>query len=474
MNSIVPVILSGGSGTRLWPLSRSMRPKQFINLIDQQSLFQKTLLRLNGIEQIIDPIVVCNEEHRFMVAEQLQDLGTKHNAIILEPTGRNTAPAIAAAAFQLLQSNDNTDALMLVLPADHIIDDSEKLQNAIQIAAGSAKNGDLVTFGVEPYKAATGYGYLQTGASKQDGKAFKVDQFVEKPDSTTAEKYLEDGGYYWNSGMFIFSAKQYLKELARTKPDIYKLVEVSVQNAQIDLDFVRLEEASYQQCENISVDYAVMEKADNVTMVPLGASWNDIGSWSSLWEVGNKDDDGNVTKGDVWLDSVSNSYVHAENKMVGAVGVDDLIIVETHDGVIVTSKSHDQEIKQIVNQLKDAGRPEVELHRKAFRPWGNYDCLDSGERFQVKRIMVKAGQCTSMQKHFHRAEHWIVVSGTAEVTCGDKTFILTENESTFIPLGEQHRLKNPGTVPLEIIEVQSGTYLGEDDIQRIDDEYGRS
>jgi len=472
--SIVPVILSGGSGTRLWPLSRAARPKQFISLVEQQSLFQKTLLRLQGMAEIARPIIVCNQEHRFMVAEQLQELAVDHNAIILEPAGRNTAPAIAAAAFKLSKIDGNKDAIMLVLPADHIIEDEAAFHRAIKAGLESAQDNLLVTFGITPHKPATGYGYLKVSEKSTEGNAVPVERFVEKPDEDTANQYIADGGYYWNSGMFIFKASVYLQELEKLNPDISRMTEISVDQAEIDLDFLRLETESYSKCENISVDYAVMERSRQVSMVPLNANWNDIGSWSSLWDVGGKDDDGNVTKGDVWLQSVSNSYIHAEHKLVSVLGVKDLIIVETHDGVMVTAKSHDQEIKQMVNQLRDAGRPETELHRKAFRPWGNYDCLDNGQRFQVKRIMVKCGQCTSMQKHFHRAEHWIVVSGTAEVTCGDKTFILTENESTFIPLGEQHRLRNPGTVPLELIEVQSGAYLGEDDIERIDDEYGRS
>jgi mannose-1-phosphate guanylyltransferase/mannose-6-phosphate isomerase len=442
--------------------------------VDQQSLFQKTLDRLRGMAEISNPIIVCNQEHRFMVAEQLQELSIDHNAIILEPAGRNTAPAIAAAAFKLGNIDKNRDAVMLVLPADHIIEDETAFHRAITAGLMSANDNLLVTFGITPDRPATGYGYLKASENSMDGNAVPVERFVEKPDQDTAEQYLAAGNYYWNSGMFIFKASVYLQELEKLNPGICKLVEQSVDQAEVDLDFLRVESESYSKCENISVDYAVMERSERVSMVPLDANWNDIGSWGSLWDVGSKDEAGNVTKGDVWLQSVSDSYIHAEHKLVSALGVENLIIVETHDGVMVAAKSHDQEIKQMVNKLRDAGRPETELHRKAFRPWGNYDCLDNGQRFQVKRIMVNSGQCTSMQKHFHRAEHWIVVSGTAEVTCGDSTFILTENESTFIPLGEQHRLRNPGTVPLELIEVQSGTYLGEDDIERIDDEYGRS
>lgn len=471
---LVPVILSGGSGTRLWPLSRSMRPKQFIDLVDQQSLFQKTLLRLQGIKGIGDPVIVCNEEHRFMVAEQMQELGIQHDTILLEPVGKNTAPAIAAAAFKLTRSGSIEDASMLVLPADHIIKNEQEFQNAVEIGVKAASSGELVTFGVKPDRPATEYGYIEASKHSDDGTVLKANSFVEKPDIEVAESYVKDGNYFWNSGMFIFKASTYLSELNQLNPDIHNHVKKSIEAAQTDLDFLRLDAQRYEMCENISVDYAVMEKSARVSMIPLNANWSDIGSWTSLWEQGDKDSQGNVIKGDVWLESVSNSYIHAENKLVGVIGVEDLIVVETHDGVMVTRKTHDQDIKKLVDQLQSAGRPETELHRKTFRPWGNYDCLDKGQRFQVKRIMVNSGQCTSMQKHFKRAEHWIVVSGKAEVTCDDKTFILEENQSTFIPVGSQHRLKNPGPEPLELIEVQSGSYLGEDDIERIDDEYGRN
>lgn len=468
---IVPVILSGGSGTRLWPLSRAMRPKQFINLFGDNSLFQKTLTRLESVPGITDPIVVCNEEHRFMVAEQMQELDINHGLIILEPLARNTAPAIATAAAKLAADDSLKDVVMLVLPADHLIRGHEALHQAIETAAASASAGNLVTFGIQPDRAMTGYGYIKTG---QGEGAVEAEHFVEKPDLVTAEQYLAEGGYYWNSGIFLFTPEKCIAEFKAHAPDTYQHAAAAFEAAAKDLDFLRLEQSAYEHCENISIDYAIMERSDSVKVVRLDADWNDIGSWTSLWETGSKDDNGNVTRGDVWLESVNNSYVHAENKLVSALGVDDLIIVETHDGLLVTSKEADQDIKKIVERLKNARRPEVELHRKAFRPWGNYDCLDNGERFQVKRIMVKPGEATSMQKHYHRAEHWIVVSGTAEVTCGDQTFILPENEAAYIPLGERHRLRNPGKVPLEIIEVQSGAYLGEDDIERFDDQYGRA
>ena len=474
-HSIIPVILSGGSGTRLWPLSRSMRPKQFINLVGEESLFQATVKRIQQIEDIGDPLIICNEEHRFMVAEQLQELESPQNTIILEPVGRNTAPAIAAAAYKLSLSDGLDNACILVLPADHIVNNIDQFTKAVKMALPSALNGNLVTFGVTPDKPATGYGYIKTRAqSVTDNGAIPVEAFVEKPDLETAKEYVKSGEYFWNGGMFLMKVSTFLEQLELFNPEMCAQVKISVSHGQKDLDFFRLDSESYTQCENISLDYAVMEKSEIVSMVPLNAGWSDIGSWTSLWETGQHDDAGNVTKGDVWLESVNDCYIHSESRLLSAIGVKDLIIVETHDGVMVTTKEHDQDIKRIVAQLKKSDRSETELHRKAFRPWGNYDCLDNGDRFQVKRIMVKSGHCTSMQKHFHRAEHWIVVSGTAEVTCGEKTFILSENQSTFIPLGEQHRLRNPGTVPLELIEVQSGAYLGEDDIQRIDDEYGRS
>lgn len=472
-SQIIPVILSGGSGTRLWPLSRSMRPKQFINLVGETSLFQSTIERIKSLNNASNPIVVCNEEHRFIVAEQLQEMEAQHNAIILEPCGRNTAPAIAAAAYKLSIADQLDDALMLVLPADHLIDQLEQFAEAVARAVSAAEQNQLVTFGVTPDNPATGFGYIKAEKSVSENIR-SVESFKEKPDAETANQYLLSGDYFWNGGMFLMKVSTFIAELEHFEKPICDVVAESVRSAQRDLDFFRLGDDSYAQCRNISIDYAVMEKSKRVSMVELNAGWSDVGSWTALWESGMKDGAGNVTRGDVLLESVSNSYVHSENRLVSAIGVEDLIVVETHDGIMVTSKQHDQGVKQIVALLQKAGRSETELHRKAFRPWGNYDCLDSGDQFQVKRIMVKPGECTSMQRHFKRAEHWIVVSGVAEVTCGENTFLLNENESTFIPLGSQHRLKNPGNIPLELIEVQSGSYLGEDDIERIDDEYGRS
>lgn len=471
---IVPVILSGGAGTRLWPLSRSMRPKQFINLLGKTSLFQKTLRRLRNIPDVADPVVVCNDAYRFMVAEQMQDIGIHHDAIILEPIARNTAPAIAVAATYLESRESLDQSLILVLPADHLIRDTEAFVGAITAARETASAGRLVTFGSRPDWPATGYGYIKATGSLSGTNAVPVEHFVEKPDRTTAERYMSAGDYFWNSGIFLFTPNACLIELERLSPMLRTHAGDALNRSVVDLDFIRLDCERYAQCENISFDYAVMEHSNHVSMIPMDVRWSDIGSWTSLWNAGKKDEVGNVIHGDVCIENVANSYIHSENRLVTALGVDSLIIVETHDGILVTSREHDQNIDQIVSRLKGAGRSEVDLHRKAFRPWGNFDCLDNGDRFQVKRITVKPGGSTSVQKHNFRAEHWIVVSGTAEVICGNNTFMLAENESTYIPAGEKHRLSNPCDVPLEIIEVQSGSYLGEDDIQRFDDEYGRT
>ena len=470
---IVPVILSGGVGTRLWPLSRSMRPKQFINLLGETSLFQKTLGRLRDIPDVVAPVVVCNEAHRFMVAEQMQDIGIHFDAIILEPIARNTASAIAVAGTYLESRESLDQTLMLVLPADHLIRDTEAFVSAITAARETASAGRLVTFGIRPDWPATGYGYIKAIDRPSGTIAVPVEHFVEKPDRTIAEMYMSAGDYFWNSGIFLFTPNACLAELDRSSSTLRTHAGDALNRAVIDLDFIRLDRERYAQCEDVSFDYAVMEHSNRVSMISMDVGWSDIGSWTALWNAGKKDEAGNVVHGDVCMENVTNSYVHSENRLVTALGVDSLIIVETHDGLLVTSREHDQDIAQIVSRLRDAGRPEADLHRKAFRPWGNFDCLDNGNRFQVKRITVKPGGSTSVQKHNFRAEHWIVVSGTAEVICGNNTFMLDENESTYIPVGELHRLSNPCDVPLEIIEVQSGSYLGEDDIQRFDDEYGR-
>ena len=468
--TIVPVVLCGGSGTRLWPLSRAMRPKQFISLLGPRSLFQMTLERLDALENAAPPVITCNHEHRFMVAEQLREMAFAYDSILLEPAGRSTAPAIAAAAYKL--ESAGPDSVMLVLPADHIIGDSAAFMRAIEAAVASALQGNLVTFGIPPHKAATGYGYLK--ACPNAGDAVPVEQFIEKPDRKTAERLLQQSQYFWNSGMFVFRAATYLEQLDRHQPNMLRQIQQAVDQARPDLDFLRLDPPAYLQCDDISADYAVMELSDSVTMVPLEAGWSDIGSWSALWETGGKDDHGNVTRGDALAIDANNCYLHAENKLVVAQGVDNLALIETHDAILIAPMDDDQAIKKIVAQLEKSNRSEVHLHRQVFRPWGSYDVLDQGVGFQVKRLIVKSGHATSMQKHARRAEHWVVVSGTAEVTCADRTIVLNKSQTAYIPLGATHRLHNPGETALEVIEVQVGDYLGEDDIERIDDQYGRN
>ncbi len=465
--SISPVILSGGSGTRLWPLSRQLRPKQFLPIVGEDSLFQMTLQRLAGLDGVQAPLVVCNEEHRFMVAEQLRELDQASQGILLEQVGRNTAPAIALAALQLQQQSDD-DALLLVLPADHVINDMAAFHAAIAQATDLAIEGLLVTFGIVPQRAETGYGYIQ-----HDGK-HKVLRFVEKPDQETAEHYAASGEYFWNSGMFLFSTSIYLAALEQYAPEVLTACTAALDGERTDGDFIRLDTEAFATCPSISVDYAVMEQADNVAVVPLDAGWSDVGAWSAVWEVGETDAQGNVTRGDVMLQSARNNLAYSERRLVALLGVDDLVVVDTQDATLVAHRDRVQDVKLLVDQLKAAERPEAVLHREVFRPWGSYDCIDSAARYQVKRITVKPGEKLSLQMHYHRAEHWIVVSGTAEVRCGDKTVLLTENQSTYIPLGETHSLANPGKVPLELIEVQSGSYLGEDDIVRFKDVYGRT
>ncbi len=465
---MIPVVLSGGSGTRLWPLSRKQKPKQFLALFSENTMFQETLTRLNGLDNLESPIVISNHDHRFMVAEQLEELAIEDASIVLEPVGRNTAPALAVAAIQAMK--DGEDPVMLVLAADHIIDDVTSFHEAIAVANEQAELGKVVTFGIVPTAPNTGYGYIK---ALKPGDVSEVDAFVEKPDLNTAKSYLKAGNYYWNSGMFMFKASTLLAELELHSPKIYSACQEAMTKAYIDLDFIRLDRDVFEACPSDSIDYAVMEKTDKAVVVPLSAGWNDVGSWSSIWECSEKIDNENVTKGDVVLDDVSGSYIHSQNRLVSAVGVEDLIIVETADAVMVAHKDKVQDVKNIVNKLKSETRDEAEQNRLCYRPWGYYDSIDMGERFQVKRISVKPGASLSLQMHHHRAEHWIVVSGTAEVTCGDKVTIFSENQSTFIPLGEKHRLHNPGKVPLEIIEVQSGSYLGEDDIIRFQDNYRR-
>jgi mannose-1-phosphate guanylyltransferase / mannose-6-phosphate isomerase len=473
---IIPVILSGGAGTRLWPLSRELYPKQLLPLVGEQTMLQETVTRLSGIAGMGEPLLVCNEHHRFLVAEQLRKIGVNPGAIVLEPVGRNTAPAVAVAA--LLAMADGSDPILLVLPADHVIRDGAALRSAVEGGVPLAKAGKLLTFGIVPNRAETGYGYIKAGTELPDSSgqpaAYAVASFVEKPDLTTAEGYLAAGEYYWNSGMFLFRASVFLRELERLSPEILAACRAAVAGAGRDLDFTRLDAAAFAACPGNSIDYAVMEKTKAAAVIPLEAGWSDVGSWSALWEVGAKDADGNVVKGDVLTQDVRNCYLHAGTRMLAAVGVENHIIVETGDAVLVAHRDRVQEVKAIVEQLKRQQRPEALLHRQVSRPWGDYECIDQAERFQVKRIRVKPGATLSLQMHHHRAEHWVVVSGTARITRGEEVFVLSENQSTFIPLGVQHRLENPGKIPLELIEVQSGSYLGEDDIVRFEDTYGRA
>ena len=469
MLNLIPLVISGGSGTRLWPLSRKQRPKQFLPVIGDLTLFQSTLLRLQDIADIEPTLVVCNESHRYMVAEQLRELNLENQGIILEPFGRNTAPAIALAALYLKQQNK--DAHLLVLPADHVITDIEAFYEAISSAVSISSDGYLATFGIRPNKPETGYGYIRKGQGINNN-AFLVSAFVEKPDITTAKKYLDEGDFLWNSGMFLFKASRYLEELEKFYPSILDTC-IKALPEDCKKNFIFVNEKEFSNCIDISIDYAVMEKADSAAVIPLNAGWNDVGAWSSVWEVGTKDQDGNVLRGDTLLHNAHRNLVYTEQRLVTLVGVDNLVVVDTKDATLVAHRDKVQDVKKIVDQLNASNRSEAILHREVNRPWGSYDCIDNGQRFQVKRIVVKAGEQLSLQMHHHRAEHWIVVSGTAQVRCGDKTFLLTENQSTYIPLGEVHSLANPGKVPLEIIEVQSGSYLGEDDIVRFEDQYGR-
>ncbi|MFQ2571757.1 mannose-1-phosphate guanylyltransferase/mannose-6-phosphate isomerase [Aeromonas caviae] len=465
---ICPVILAGGSGTRLWPLSRVQFPKQFLALSGNSSMLQNTISRLNGIDH--EPVMlICNEEHRFIAAEQVRQLGVKHNGILLEPAGRNTAPAIALAAFKAVESGH--DPLLLVLAADHVIEDVAAFQQAVTNAAELAQAGKLVTFGIVGNKPETGYGYIKRGVQYQHG--YVVDCFVEKPDVVTAKDYIASGDYYWNSGMFLFKADHYLSELKAYRPDIYSACLLAMQAQNNDSDFIRIDKAAFEACPDDSIDYAVMEQTKDAVVVPMDAGWSDVGGFAALWEVSAKDAEGNVFNGDVKSVETKNTLVFGGNKLVTTVGVEDLVIINTKDAVLVAHKEQSQHVKAIVDQLKADLRSEVTFHREVYRPWGKYDSIDNGDRFQVKRITVKPGAKLSVQMHHHRAEHWIVVSGTAKVTNGTKDILLTENQSTYIPVGVIHALENPGRVDLELIEVQSGCYLGEDDIVRFEDRYGR-
>lgn len=464
---LVPVIIAGGSGTRLWPLSRSLYPKQFLPLVSDKTMLQETLLRLNGLETAF-PITICNEDHRFIVAEQLRAID-QLGPVILEPEGRNTAPAVALAAHVITEEND---PLLLILPADHVINDAKAFVGAIEKAIPLANQGKLVTFGIIPQCAHTGYGYIECGQSIDNG--FEVNKFVEKPNKKTAQSYIDSEKYYWNSGMFLFKGSCYLAQLKKHRPDISAACSASLKGRTIDLDFIRVNIDEFLNCPEDSIDYAVMEKTEDAVVVPLCAGWSDIGSWSALWSIDKKDDMGNSIRGDAILEDTKNCLVHGSERLIATLGLEDIVIVDTKDTVMVAHKENVQDIKKIVKQLKDDERYEFKAHREVYRPWGKYDSIDNGERYQVKRITVIPGAKLSVQMHHHRAEHWIVVSGTAEVTNGGKTFLLAENESTYIPVGVIHALKNPGKTPLELIEVQTGSYLGEDDIVRFEDLYGRA
>jgi mannose-1-phosphate guanylyltransferase len=462
--SIVPVIMAGGSGTRLWPLSRAAHPKQFLRLHGEDTMLQATVKRLSGLD-IQSSITICNEEHRFFVAEQLREID-KLGSIILEPVGRNTAPAIALAALTV-----KDDPLLLVLAADHVIQDEAAFNAAVVRAIPLAEAGKLVTFGIVPSEPDTGYGYIKRGNDL--GEGFTVDEFVEKPSLEVAQGYISSGEYYWNSGMFLFRASSYIEELNKFRPDILEQCKASVMDVKADLDFLRINKETFESCPAESIDYAVMEKTSQAVVVSMDAGWSDIGSWSSLWDISEKDGDGNSTHGDVILHNTHNSYVKTDERLVAAIGVNDLVIVSTKDALMVAHKDSVQDVKIITANLKARSRREWELNHEVFRPWGKYDSIDSGDRYQVKRITVKPGAKLSVQMHHHRSEHWVVVSGTARVTNGESTFLLAENESTYIQAGIVHALENPGKVDLELIEVQTGLYLGEDDIVRFEDIYGR-
>ncbi|MCY1334844.1 Alginate biosynthesis protein AlgA [compost metagenome] len=469
---MIPVILSGGSGSRLWPLSRKQYPKQFLALTGDQTLFQQTLQRLS-FEGMQPAVLVANQDHRFIVQEQLDGIGLQAQTMLLEPFGRNTAPAVAIAAMQLVA--EGRDELMLVLPADHVLRDQQAFEQALALAASAAEKGEMVLFGVPAERPETGYGYIRskTDAGLPEGIS-RVAQFVEKPNEAKAREYVESGDYFWNSGMFLFRASRFLEELKQHEVDIYDTCLLALERSKRDGVAVSIDSATFACCPDNSIDYAVMEKTARACVVPLSAGWNDVGSWSSIWEVHDKDKNGNVTKGDVVVQDSHNCLVHGNGKLVSVIGLDDIVVVETKDAMMIAHKDRVQDVKKLVNTLDADGRSETQNHCAVYRPWGSYDSVDMGGRFQVKHITVKPGAQLSLQMHHHRAEHWIVVSGTAQVTCDDKVFLLTENQSTYIPIASVHRLANPGKIPLEIIEVQSGSYLGEDDIERLDDVYGRA
>ena len=466
-----PVILCGGSGTRLWPLSRQARPKQFLPLLSSHSLLQDAVLRLRGVPDLAPPLVVCNNDHRFMVAEQMLELGGKTGPILLEPAGRNTAPAVALAAYAALENDP--DALLLVLPSDHVILDEAAFRERVNEARALAAQGLLLTFGIVPTAPETGYGYIEQGESLEFC-AFAVRRFIEKPDAARAAQFLAAGTFLWNSGMFLFGARAFLDELSAHAPEVFAASERAYAGAQSDLDFCRPDSAAFLENPSLSIDYAVMEHTTRAAVVPASIGWSDVGSYTALWEVEKKDAQGNALRGQVALHDAKNCFVHTEKQLVALLGVEDLVVVATADAILVASKERSQDVKIIVDELKKQGRAESEVHTKVYRPWGWYEGVERGDRFQVKQLMVKPGQKSSMQVHHHRSEHWIIVRGTAEVTLGETKTLLTEDQSIYIPLGVPHRIFNPGRIPMHFVEVQSGSYLEEDDIVRLDDQYGRN
>lgn len=466
---ITPVLLSGGVGSRLWPVSRETHPKQFWPLVGELTLLQDTLLRTAGLQDT-DALIVCNEDHRFMVAEQLRQGDLRAGGLILEPEGRNTAPAVALAALRAIDTDPA--AILLVLPADHVIQDQDAFVAAVAAATPMAREGRLMTFGVVPTGPETGYGYIRCGERLGEG-LFELQRFVEKPDLATAQSYLEGGDYLWNSGMFLLEAKTYLEQLGKLSPGILAACQRAMAGATTDMDFIRPDKAAFLSCPSDSIDYAVMEHTRCGGVVSLDCGWSDVGAWSALRDVAPLDENGNAAVGDVLLDNCRDSYFRSDSRLLAATGVENLVVVETADAVLVADRRRVQDVKNLVAMLREQRRPEAVEHRQVYRPWGSYESLVSAERFQVKRIIVNPGQTLSLQMHHHRAEHWIVVQGTAEVTCEDRVFMLGEDESTYIPLAHKHRLANPGRIPLELIEVQTGSYLGEDDIVRFEDVYGR-
>lgn len=468
--TILPVVMAGGSGTRLWPLSRELYPKQFLKLGSDETMLQTTLLRLQGLP-VQQCLVIGNEQHRFLIAEQLRQIDALGRNILLEPVGRNTAPAIALAALHALETG--ADPQLLVLAADHVIRDTAALHEAVLLAAQHAGQGHLVTFGVVPESPETGYGYVQTGAATGQG-AYRVAAFVEKPSAELAASYLASGQHLWNSGMFMFRASRYVEELQKFRPDILQACRSALKVTDTDLNFIRVDRTAFEACPSDSIDYAVMEKTDAAVVVPLSAGWSDVGAFAALWDVLPKDEKGNALSGDVMAVDSTNSLVMAESALVATIGVRDLVVVQTKDAVLVADRDKAQDVKAIVARLRDSGRTEHQLHRQVYRPWGHYDSIDSGPRYQVKRITVQPGAKLSVQLHHHRAEHWVVVSGTARVTLQDQEHLLSENQSIYVPVGAVHALENPGKIPLDLIEVQVGSYLGEDDIVRLDDRYGRT